>query len=50
MLRPTRALELLEHLGTPEARRLLQTLASGNPSARLTIDAAAALRRLLREP
>jgi hypothetical protein len=50
MLRPTRALEILERLGTPEARRLLQTLAGGNPNARLTTDAAAALRRLAREP
>jgi len=30
----------------PEARRLLEALAKGNPSARLTADAEATLRRL----
>jgi hypothetical protein len=48
MLRPTRALEVLERLGTPEARRLLHQLAKGNPSARLTSDAADVLKRLER--
>ncbi len=46
MLRPTRAVELLERLGTPEARRQLTALAAGNPGTQLTIDAAAAFRRL----
>jgi WD40 repeat protein len=46
LIRPTRALEVLERLATPEARRLLDELSRGNPSARLTTDAAATLRRL----
>jgi hypothetical protein len=46
MVRPTRALELLERLGTPEARRLLEELARGNPDAPLTLEAQATLRRL----
>jgi WD40 repeat protein len=49
-VRPLRGVELLERLGTPGARRLLQALADGNADARLTADARAALRRLPREP
>jgi WD40 repeat protein len=45
-LRQLRAVELLEHLGTPAARALLRDLAGGSPVVRLTQDAAAALRRL----
>lgn len=45
-LRQVRAAEVLEHLATPDARKLLTALAGGNPSARLTHDAAAALKRL----
>jgi WD40 repeat protein len=41
-----RALEVLEHLDTPEARAWLQTLADGDPDARLTLEAKAALARL----
>lgn len=44
-----RALELLEHLGTPDARRLLEALAEGAPEARLTQEARAALARLGRQ-
>jgi WD40 repeat protein len=47
-LRTLRSVELLEHLGTPEARALLQDLASGEPEAPLTRQARAALRRLPR--
>lgn len=45
-LREWRALEVLEHLGTPEARKLLQRLAEGTPVARLTHEVKAALQRL----
>jgi hypothetical protein len=48
MIGPTRALELLERLGTPGARRLLQELADGNPDAPLTREAKASLERLAR--
>ena len=44
-LRQSRTLELLEHLGTPEAKALLAKLAAGGP-ARLTTEAAAAAKRL----
>jgi hypothetical protein len=44
-LRQTRSLELLERMGTPEARRLLEEIADGAPDAWLTLEAQAALRR-----
>ena len=49
-LKRIRALEVLEHLGTPEARRLLEDLAKGVPEARLTQEAKASLRRLTKRP
>ncbi len=47
-LRRLRAIEVLEHIGTPEARALLEKLAKGAPRARLTDEANAALERLVR--
>ena len=49
-LRALRAIEVLEHIGTPEASRVLETLAKGAPEARLTRDAKASLGRLARRP
>jgi RNA polymerase sigma factor (sigma-70 family) len=46
----SRAVEVLEWLGTPEALRLLEEFASGTPGAALTEEATAARRRLLLEP
>lgn len=45
-LRTLRAIEVLEHIGTPDARRCLEMLAKGASDARPTRDAKAALRRL----
>jgi hypothetical protein len=45
-LRQARALEVLEGLGTPEARKVLDELAKGAGSASLTQQAKAALERL----
>jgi WD40 repeat protein len=45
-IRQLRAVELLERTGTAEARELLNTLARGDSAARITKDAAAALKRL----
>lgn len=45
-LRNLRAVEVLEHIATPDAREVLRTLANGAPDARLTRDAKASLERL----
>ena len=45
-LRRLRAITVLEKIGTPEARRVLERLASGLAGARETRDAKATLRRL----
>jgi hypothetical protein len=45
-LRVLRALEVLEHIGTAEARQLLKTLAGGVLQTRLTQEAQAAFERL----
>jgi RNA polymerase sigma factor (sigma-70 family) len=47
-LRTVRAVEVLELIGTREARRVLETLASGAAEARLTREAKASLARLAR--
>ena len=45
-LRAARGLAVLEQIGTPEARKVLETLAAGDPDAALTLEAKATLRRL----
>ncbi len=45
-IRPLRAVEALERIGTPEARRLLAELAQGRADALLNRSAQAALKRL----
>ncbi|MGH7223001.1 MAG: hypothetical protein ACRELF_07225, partial [Gemmataceae bacterium] len=47
-LRLVRAVEVLEHLRTPEARQLLKRLAEGAFEARLTREARASMQRLAR--
>ncbi|MGH7174463.1 MAG: PQQ-binding-like beta-propeller repeat protein [Gemmataceae bacterium] len=47
-LRGLRAVETLEHIGSPEARRVLATLARGTPGIRLTDEARAVVERLSR--
>jgi WD40 repeat protein len=44
----SRAIEVLERIGSPDARRVLETLAGGVPEARLTQEAKASLGRLAR--
>jgi hypothetical protein len=45
-LRGIRGVEVLEEIATPQARKMLETLATGFPGARLTQEAKAALKRL----
>jgi hypothetical protein len=49
-LQQVRALEVLEQIGDGESRRILQTLANGEPSAWLTREAKASLDRLAKFP
>jgi RNA polymerase sigma factor (sigma-70 family) len=49
-LQALRGVEVLEQIGSLEARALLAALAEGEPEARLTREAAAALGRLSRRP
>jgi WD40 repeat protein len=49
-LRGVRAVEVLERLGTPEGRQLLEELANGAAEARLTQEAKAVLRRAAQQP
>jgi hypothetical protein len=48
LLRGLRAIRVLEQVGTPVARQVLQALADGTPEARLTQEAKASLQRLTR--
>jgi hypothetical protein len=45
-LRELRGLEALEMIGTPDAREVIEGLAKGEPGARLTREAKAALQQL----
>jgi hypothetical protein len=49
-LRDLRAVEVLEQIGTPEARDLLHHLANGPVSTRASRDAAESLKRLEAKP
>jgi RNA polymerase sigma factor (sigma-70 family) len=49
-LRELRAVELLELIGSAEARQLLQTLAGGAPGARVTREARCGIQRLANQP
>jgi RNA polymerase sigma factor (sigma-70 family) len=49
-LRHLRAVEVLERIGSDEARKVLETLTKGVPEARLTREAQATLQRLARRP
>jgi WD40 repeat protein len=48
--RALRAVEVLEHIGTAEARQVLEAVSRGVPEARLTREAKAALERLAAGP
>jgi hypothetical protein len=50
VLRGLRAVEVLERVGTSEAREVLKTLAAGTPGCRLTQEAQATLDRLKQIP
>jgi len=46
ILRPLRALEVLERIGTPEAKEIIKKLADGKADAALTVAAKESLKRL----
>jgi hypothetical protein len=47
-VRPLRAVEVPEHMGTPEAKKLMEALAKGRAGVPLTAAAEPALARLER--
>ena len=49
-LRGWRAVEVLEHIGTVRARKVLEELSQGTPAADVTVEAKAALMRLVKRP
>ncbi|MBY0525232.1 MAG: hypothetical protein K2R98_17630 [Gemmataceae bacterium] len=49
-MRGLRAVEVLEQIGTPEARKALEALAKGAPEAWVTLEAKASLGRLGKRP
>jgi hypothetical protein len=49
-LRALRAIEVLEHIGSQDAARVLKKLAGGAPDARVTQEAKASLERLAKRP
>ncbi len=49
-VRMIRALQVLEGIGTPEARRVIEDLSCGDPKAHRTREAKASLERLARRP
>jgi RNA polymerase sigma factor (sigma-70 family) len=49
-LRKLRAIDALEHVGTPEARRIVEMVAKSAPNPRVAQAAAAALQRLAKRP
>jgi RNA polymerase sigma factor (sigma-70 family) len=49
-LRVLRAIEVLEQIGTPEARQVLEALVKDMPTARLGMEAKASLERLAKRP
>jgi WD40 repeat protein len=49
-LQTWRALEVLEHIGTPDAKQVVEKLAQGAPGHRITEEAKASLERLRKRP
>ena len=49
-MRELRAIEVLEHIGTAQAQKLLEALAKGDPEAPAALEAKTALERLAKRP
>lgn len=48
LIRSLRALEVLEHIGSPETRQIVEKLTRGEPDALLTAEARSCLERMMR--